>query len=1088
MIEANYTFGRPVRGTIIVQLCTDDDSHVVTHSDRRRFDGKDVFLFKLKEELDADYDNGYAMVRANVSLTDEFFDSTSNVSKEIPVFINPYKITIIRGEKYYRPGVAYNCELSVEDHYGYSVRNKIITVRTDDSKYKIKEVAAKLNDQGIATLELPMPDEFDSVAISVVFENREYRDIRIIDGYAPASTQYLQISMHERNVKDSTVSFIVRSNEKFSHLYYFVTSRGNILLAKHERFPNTVNHTINFKLTVAMTMQSKLVVYTLNSGDWISEDFDLDYFTNEVSYALEEHTVQPNQYIEIAVTAAEDSYVAFQAIDQGVLLLGYEGFGLTKEHVLKDLDEYTTGGIYSDMSYFDSFGLFMRTDFKIHDQSSRTKRSTHQTRRQPRVKPTSFAIGYAESWLWKNYTMNNQKMLTISDVVPKTLTSWLVSGFALSPTRGLGLIKAPVKLTVSKPFYIISNLPYSIKRFEVVRIQTTLFNFLTDLLPTNVTLYNLCGEFEFVDRTSYDGILGKQAIVVPYGQPTSASFLIKAKKLGDITVKIKAESTLRTDKLKHKLRVTPESLLHLNSETVFIDLESHGTQNFNMRINIPKRADRGSVNIQAIIDPVSASFMTTIAQNLSHLFAIPTGTASSSLQAIIPNVVLLDCIKETNLKDPLVEQGAVNYLSTGYINLLKYRHSNGAFGQWDPPQKKSSIFLTALVANAFATAANHIEIDKTIVTKAFSWIKEKQKQNGCFEEVGEIIYEPMQDSSSSFALTAFVVAAIQENNVTAIQFGELMEKATNCLAENFHSLTNAYDIALATYALSLTGHAKRQDYLHKLIGKFHEARTGRSWAEDLKVEITGYVLLSLLAQNMHQKAIPIMEWLNAQRYATAAFSGIPSSFVTLKALGKIAVYLHKRETNYTVHIRSNVMHRVLTVDNSNSQSLIAIDFPNNTHTLEFEIEGIGFGFLQVDYTYKLGIQRKRASFHLDVIVMDTSTYKIQNLQVCLSYAPMYPNETSGVVLVEVYLADGFVVYENALKDHYRHIIKTERVFNNTALFVYYDEVSTEQECFEVTAHRKYQTALHRPSYVVVYDTNDLDKHAITSYEDVAREG
>ncbi|KXJ69466.1 hypothetical protein RP20_CCG026904 [Aedes albopictus] len=446
------------------------------------------------------------------------------------------------------------------------------------------------------------------------------------------------------------------------------------------------------------------------------------------------------------------------------------------------------------------------------------------------------------------------------------------------------------------------------------------------------------------------GILGKQAIVVPYGQPTSVSFLIKAKKLGDITVKIKAESTLRTDKLKHKLRVTPESLLHLNSETVFIDLESHGTQNFNMRINIPKRADRGSVNIQAIIDRITSK---------------------------------------------------------------------------------------------------------------------------CSYALAEIIYEPMQDSSSSFALTAFVVAAIQENNVTAIQFGELMEKATNCLAENFHSLTNAYDIALATYALSLTGHAKRQDYLHKLIEKFHEARTGRSWAEDLKVEITGYVLLSLLAQNMHQKAIPIMEWLNAQRYTTAAFSGIPSSFVTLKALGKIAVYLHKRETNYTVHIRSNVMHRVLTVDNSNSQSLIAIDFPNNTHTLEFEIDGIGFGFLQVDYAYKLGIQRKRASFHLDVIVMDTSTYKIQNLQVCLSYAPMYPNETSGVVLVEVYLPGGFVVNENALEDRYRHIIKTERVFNNTALFVYYDEVGTDQECFEVTAHRKYQTALHRPSYVVVYDTNDL---------------
>lgn len=79
------------------------------------------------------------------------------------------------------------------------------------------------------------------------------------------------------------MSFIVKSNEKFSHLFYFVTSRGNILLAKYERFSNKVKYTINFKLTVDMTVQSKLLVYTLNSGQLIMDYFELDYFANEVS-------------------------------------------------------------------------------------------------------------------------------------------------------------------------------------------------------------------------------------------------------------------------------------------------------------------------------------------------------------------------------------------------------------------------------------------------------------------------------------------------------------------------------------------------------------------------------------------------------------------------------------------------------------------------------------------------------------------------------------------------------------------------------------------------------------------------------------
>nr|XP_029733193.1 A.superbus venom factor 2-like [Aedes albopictus] len=521
----------------------------------------------------------------------------------------PYQIELTSAVKYYRPGVPYHCRLSVKDHYGVSVKHKPITVKTDTGV----ERSVTLDDQGVTSSDLPMPDEADFVEISVSLENRVCKNIHTIEGLEFTSSQYLQISSLKRNLKDPTVSFIVRSNVELSHLYYFVTSRGNILLAKHERCYRKRSHMINFELTVDMTVQSKLFVYTLNSGHFIMDHCELNYFANEVEVSPEEYIFQPNQDVELNVKAEKDSYVAFQAIDQGAFL-EYDGFGLKKAHVLEDLDEYTHGGIDYEFDPVGSYGLFSRTDFDTRDESRRTMWSTHHTRRQPRVKPILFATGYAESWFWKNYTMDNKKELAMSDVFPKTITSWYVTGFALSPSRGIGLINAPVKLTVSRQFFIIANFPYSIKRFKVVRIQVTLFNFLTSSLPTNVTLYNQYDEFELVDRTPDGRILGKQAIVVPYDQPTSVSFLIKAKKLGDITIKIEAVNHLRIDELEHILRVIPENHLRFKSEKVFINLTSHGKQKFYLPLDIPKYADQESVNIQALIDPISTSLITFVAQ------------------------------------------------------------------------------------------------------------------------------------------------------------------------------------------------------------------------------------------------------------------------------------------------------------------------------------------------------------------------------------------------------------------------------------------------------------------------------------------
>lgn len=67
---------------------------------------------------------------------------------------------------------------------------------------------------------------------------------------------------------------------------------------------------------------------------------------------------------------------------------------------------------------------------------------------------------------------------------------------------GLGLTKSPSKLNVFQPFFISLNLPYSIKRGEVVAIQIVVFNYMDNAVSATVTLENPDQEFVFSDPSN----------------------------------------------------------------------------------------------------------------------------------------------------------------------------------------------------------------------------------------------------------------------------------------------------------------------------------------------------------------------------------------------------------------------------------------------------------------------------------------------------------------------------------------------------------------------------------------------------------
>lgn len=209
---------------------------------------------------------------------------------------------------------------------------------------------------------------------------------------------------------------------------------------------------------------------------------------------------------------------------------------------------------------------------------------------------------------------------TLIKKVPDTITSWIITGFSLDPLTGLGLTKQPSKLNVFQPFFVTTNLPYSIKRGEVVSIPIIVFNYLESDQTTKVTLFNNDREFEFVEVNDEENAVGKRSkrglemqrkkeVLIKSNEGVSIPFMIRPLKAGHITIKVIAESPMAGDGVEKQLKVEPEGVPQFLNEAVLIDLRSDKEFKKNIDIVVPPEAvpDSTRIEVSAIGDILGPS-------------------------------------------------------------------------------------------------------------------------------------------------------------------------------------------------------------------------------------------------------------------------------------------------------------------------------------------------------------------------------------------------------------------------------------------------------------------------------------------------
>lgn len=230
---------------------------------------------------------------------------------------------------------------------------------------------------------------------------------------------------------------------------------------------------------------------------------------------------------------------------------------------------------------------------------------------QPGVQRVNFTIQLFFTDTYFNFKLSGTTTKTISKKVPDTITSWVITAFSIDQVTGLGLTKQPSKFNVFQPFFVSTNLPYSIKRGEVVAIPIVVFNYMEGDQRVEVTLFNNDKEFEFAEVNDDENSIDRKKraietqrikrIVVKSNSGTPVSFMVRPLKVGHITIKITATSALAGDGVERPLLVVPEGVTQYINKAVFVDLRNGTEFKANMTVKIPNNAVPDSTRVEASV-------------------------------------------------------------------------------------------------------------------------------------------------------------------------------------------------------------------------------------------------------------------------------------------------------------------------------------------------------------------------------------------------------------------------------------------------------------------------------------------------------
>lgn len=303
----------------------------------------------------------------------------------------------------------------------------------------------------------------------------------------------------------------------------------------------------------------------------------------------------------MSVKTAPNSFVSLLGVDKSVTLLG-SGNDIDKPRVQKEMEEYNAHESFANLVIKGTPSVDRYNEFGESNAFLITNadKGTRDCLVDPRLSLGGFAEAdivsevdepdvvesdpsdpdkprirrhFPETWIFSDFEVDDSGKYVLDSPVPDTITSFIVSGFALHPDQGLA-IATTKSVTVVQEFFLNVFLPYSVRLGEVLKVDVTVFNYIAKpkrKINVDVKMFNKENQFEFVDTVA----IGSECTIVPSNNQfrtksievdidsgAKTHFLIRAKETGDIKIKIRASSANHGDEIEKIMLIEHEGLTH----------------------------------------------------------------------------------------------------------------------------------------------------------------------------------------------------------------------------------------------------------------------------------------------------------------------------------------------------------------------------------------------------------------------------------------------------------------------------------------------------------------------------------------------
>ncbi|XP_066592787.1 alpha-2-macroglobulin-like protein 1 isoform X2 [Prorops nasuta] len=696
---------------------------------------------------------------------------------------------------------------------------------------------------------------------------------------------------------------------------------------------------------------------------------------------------------------------------------------------------------------------------------------------------------FPETWLWELVPTGKEGKITIERNLPHTITDWVGHTVCISPKHGLG-IAPPTTITAFQSFFLDYNLPYSVKRGELLRMKVSLFNYLEHSLPIKIKLEDATGlDLHLSHPTASFCVKPRDSVVHEY--------ILRPRILGEVNITVSAAvdpeytepcgpETLvfNRDLIVKPILVQPEGFPVDVTKSAFICPKDFSDDSvITWSLDLPKDLvpDSARAYVSLIGDILGPAL-----ENLENLVRLPMGCGEQNMILFVPNIHVIGYLESTGVENLELKSRAIKNMEKGYQRELNYRHPDGSYSAFGPSSEtESSIWLTAFVVKSFAQARSIIHIDERDLKLSVKWLMKKQLENGCFPVVGRVFHKEMkgglqEDDSSSPALTAYILVSLLESGVTLTP--SLINNALYCLEKGMASLDDSpYTLALSTYSLALLEHPRANGSM-KLLMDRATRNHDLLWWEDkskpsmsLSIEMTAYAVLSLVKLGGEEnlvRALKAVRWMSKQRNAEGGFVSTQDTVLGLEALTKYAIAMSTNNTDLSVLVTAGEVDQVYRMYMDNKMVLTQIQLPALPTIVEIFAEGEGCVLVQTNLKYNVAHVTGSEAFDLSVAVSSmpyVDECSMQTLTICGRYK--MADEESNMALLEVSMISGYVPDRASLHSLLENPATRVKRFeeDKNIVTIYFDKLISQKTCISFVVTRENVVDRLEPANVKLYD-------------------